>query len=629
MIKASVIIPVYNNPDGLKRLLASLVGQDFPEDQYEVIVADNRSTDSSQDIAQVYTRNYPRLVKNVSEDKIQSSYAARNRGIQIAQGEILAFTDSDCVPCESWLTEGCKALWKDNASMIAGKIEFTFKKSQPNFWEYFDAAGKLNQKSYVESAGFGATANLFVRKDIFKRYGMFLSELESGGDYEFGRRLTQAGEKLNYCERVIVFHPARSTFKSKLKKSRRVAKGQRQLAEMGLLKHGILTWRSLIPSFQRPSIEGIPLIFPEGLVLIFVSNLFRYYNFINRFHILSWVKGIMYLYFLDRLPVRFIIALIVGIKANFKGYESFLTNDKIDYDYEGDISGISLIFSTSKGICILDTEHNVARMIMKGHSYGITKVEDTWLVQRTLNRRSKVPKRRRVSSILSLKIKNYSVGKIRSVIIGFPSEIHQIDCAKNTLFIPFTGYPKVLLYQVKNLKNNTFPRTFFSSKSYNFSDLRPKHLNSIFWKDETLYVIAHNLSAHTGKQSQVIVHDVKTRSTKIKNLNARDAHNVHADSTGKLMYCNSTEGKLIRNDKVIFETNKVLRGLSLTQEKIFVGGSNICFEEDKRLFSEATIYVLNHSGAPVGRIDFPDLGNIYEIRQFSGTDYALSGSSQL
>jgi len=225
------------------------------------------------------------LVKTVSEDNIQSSYAARNEGIQIAEGEILAFTDSDCVPSESWLIEGCKEIEKNNASMVAGKIEFTFKDSEPNIWEYFDAAGKLNQKSYVENAGFGATANLFVWKNLFNKYGMFLSELESGGDYEFGRRLTQSGELIRYAKKALVFHPARSTFKSKLKKSKRIAKGQGQLTELGFLNHDVLTWRSLIPPFVGPSIEGPTLIFPKSLAIIILRIFFKYYNFFIRFHL--------------------------------------------------------------------------------------------------------------------------------------------------------------------------------------------------------------------------------------------------------------------------------------------------------------------------------------------------------
>ena len=77
----------------MNKVLASLVEQDFPKEQYEIIVADNRSTDKSLDVAQEYTKNYPYLVKYVIEDKIQSSYAARNKGINTAKGSILAFTD--------------------------------------------------------------------------------------------------------------------------------------------------------------------------------------------------------------------------------------------------------------------------------------------------------------------------------------------------------------------------------------------------------------------------------------------------------------------------------------------------------------------------------------------------------
>ena len=282
LIKVSVVIPVYNNPDGLKKVLASLVEQDFPKDQYEIIVADNRSTDESLDVAQEYAENYPYLVKYVIEDKIQSSYAARNKGIQIAKGNVLAFTDSDCDPVENWLAEGCKSLKYNNASMVAGKIEFTFKDSEPNIWEYFDAAGKLNQKSYVENAGFGATANLFIRKTMFDIYGLFLSKLKSGGDYEFGRRLTQSGELLLYEESVLVYHAARSTFKDKLAKSKRIAEGQRRLSSMGLLDHGQLNWRQLFPTKHYSSIPEIKIEIRNKILLVLINNFFRYYNYYMR-----------------------------------------------------------------------------------------------------------------------------------------------------------------------------------------------------------------------------------------------------------------------------------------------------------------------------------------------------------
>lgn len=283
LIKASVIIPVYNNAEGLEKVLSSLVEQDFPKDEYEIIVADNGSTDNTLDVAIKYIKNYPQLVQYVIEDKIQSSYAARNKGIDQAKGDLLAFTDSDCIPEVNWLYQGYNSLIHKGVSMVAGRIEFTFTNSKPNIWEYFDAAGKLNQKSYVENAGFGATANLFVRKKMFDKYGLFLSELISGGDYEFGRRLTKSREILQYCRGALVYHPARSTFRDKLLKSKRIAIGQSILAEMDLLEHSQLSWRQLIPTKNYASLSNNNIGLLKKILLVLINNLYSCLNFFWRY----------------------------------------------------------------------------------------------------------------------------------------------------------------------------------------------------------------------------------------------------------------------------------------------------------------------------------------------------------
>ncbi len=282
MIKVSVVIPVYNDPNGLHDTLESLVTQNFPKDQYEIIVADNGSVDRTSDVIKEYLKNYPYLINCVVEDKIQSSYAARNKGINIAEGSILALIDADCIPIKDWLRNGFNTIRKSKASMVAGKITFSYLKSRPNIWEYFDSAEKLNQKFYVENVGFGATANLFVQRTMFDKYGLFIPELRSGGDYEFGRRLTQAGEVLQYDETTLVFHPARSTFRVKLAKSKRVAEGQKMLARMGLLNHGQLNLKQLILTKSYPSIAGVNVSIDRKILLVLVNNFFRYYNFIKR-----------------------------------------------------------------------------------------------------------------------------------------------------------------------------------------------------------------------------------------------------------------------------------------------------------------------------------------------------------
>jgi len=277
---------VFNNPIGLEKTLKSLITQSFSKDQYEIIVADNGSSDNTLKVVKKYVENYPQLLRYVTEDSIQSSYAARNKAIRIAKGKVLAFTDSDCIPVKIWLHNGYNSLIQNKASMIAGKIVFTFKNSKPNIWEHFDAAGKLNQKSYVSNAGFGATANLFVRKSMFDKYGLFLSELKSGGDFEFGKRLTQSGEKLLYSETALIYHPARSTFKSKLAKSNRVAQGQKMLSKMSLLnRDGQLNWRQLLLTIKYPFLPDIKMKNSEKILMVLINNYFRYNNYFRRIHL--------------------------------------------------------------------------------------------------------------------------------------------------------------------------------------------------------------------------------------------------------------------------------------------------------------------------------------------------------
>lgn len=278
----SVIIPVFNDPQGLSKVLEAVIGQTYPRTRYEVIVVDNNSTDATPRVIDEYSTRYPELVYPQTEDRTQGSYAARNRGVKAARGTIIVFTDADCVPVNTWLEAGIQQLQQYQAAFGAGQIRFTFQAEEPTVWEYLDAANKLDQKTYVEKAGFGATANLFVRHEMFGQYGFFREDLRSGGDYEFGRRLTEGGEKLIYIEEALVYHPARASYREKINKSKRVTEGQAQLAELGLLKHGTLTWHRLIPVTRCPELQGISLGPFKRIGVILAANLLRYQNLIRR-----------------------------------------------------------------------------------------------------------------------------------------------------------------------------------------------------------------------------------------------------------------------------------------------------------------------------------------------------------
>jgi glycosyltransferase involved in cell wall biosynthesis len=229
----SVIVPVYNNPPGITSCVSAILRQTYPADLYEIIVADNGSTDGTRAAAERFRSERPR-VRVVVEDRIRSSYAARNRGLRDARGRILAFTDADCSPAPGWIEGSVRALEERAAMAGAGRIIVTYRSDRPNACEYWDSASHFDQQWYVERR-FGATANLFVRAEAFERCGPFRAELVSGGDRELCQRLHAAGEQLTYVADAVVTHPARATLRSAYRKSMRLARAHGPLHRLGAI----------------------------------------------------------------------------------------------------------------------------------------------------------------------------------------------------------------------------------------------------------------------------------------------------------------------------------------------------------------------------------------------------------
>jgi len=247
----SVIVPVFNNADGIVLLLRALESQSYDNENYEVIIVDNGSQDGTFEVASLFSDNSETTIKVVKELTV-GAYAARNKGVSEASGEILAFTDSDCIPTPTWIEKGAAVLANSTAAGAAGGVEFTFLGAKANPYEYVDSANKLAQETYVTKMGFAATANFFVRKTAVDELGGFDSSLRSGGDYEFGQRLTASGRELIFAGDAVVEHPARSTFREIIKKNLRVAGGQYALRKQGKLKHGSFSWKNFFPPLTMP-----------------------------------------------------------------------------------------------------------------------------------------------------------------------------------------------------------------------------------------------------------------------------------------------------------------------------------------------------------------------------------------
>jgi glycosyltransferase involved in cell wall biosynthesis len=219
----SVVIPVYNDPDRLTTCLAALQAQTYPKSLYEVIVVDNGS---DAPIDAIVSR-FP-FAAAAAREATPGSYAARNKGLSLAKGEVIAFTDSDCIPAPDWIERGVVKLSSvANCGLVGGRIDLVFRDPRcPRAVELYDAVMiGLPQRTFVEEKQYGATANVFTFRRVIDHVGPFDATLKSNGDNEWGKRVHRAGYTQVYGDDVRVSHPARDSLRGLLKKVIRVTGG--------------------------------------------------------------------------------------------------------------------------------------------------------------------------------------------------------------------------------------------------------------------------------------------------------------------------------------------------------------------------------------------------------------------
>ncbi|MEG4840575.1 glycosyltransferase [Microcoleus sp. B9-D4] len=153
-------------------------------------------------------------IRHLTENQIQSSYAARNKGIRASTGEIIAFTDADCRPESDWLENLVKPFVDLEVGISAGEILALPGKTILE--QHADRQNTLSQKHTLAHpfCAYGQTANLAVRRLVLQQIGLFRPHLTSGGDADLcWRILRETSYKMYFAENAIVRHRHRYTIK--------------------------------------------------------------------------------------------------------------------------------------------------------------------------------------------------------------------------------------------------------------------------------------------------------------------------------------------------------------------------------------------------------------------------------
>lgn len=211
----SVIIPTYNRKDLLKKCLVSLFAQTFHKDGYEVIVVDDGSTDGTADFLSLLNPLDPSHFHFLTQNH-KGPAAARNLGIKQAQGEIIAFTDDDCVPPANWLEklyDGFKR--HPEVAIVSGCQEAQDNILKENLiaqYERFQTREIYGGKDKEIVGGFetpgGVTNNMAVRKEVFDKVGLFDENfpVPAGEDADLKKRIADAGFKFLYIPLKVEHH---------------------------------------------------------------------------------------------------------------------------------------------------------------------------------------------------------------------------------------------------------------------------------------------------------------------------------------------------------------------------------------------------------------------------------------
>lgn len=213
----SVICPIYNEEKYIRQFLDSLLQQDYPKDDLEILLVDGMSKDRTREIVTEYTSRYPflRLVEN--PDRIAP--CAMNRGIEEAKGDILMRLDAHASYQPDYFTvlvNGLRRLHADNVGTVC-KTDVLNK--TPKTLAIREVLGNkfgvgnstfrtgIDHEQEVETVPFGC----WPRK-VFEKYGKYDVRLVRNQDIELNKRIIRGGGKIYILPDTYCIYLARETW---------------------------------------------------------------------------------------------------------------------------------------------------------------------------------------------------------------------------------------------------------------------------------------------------------------------------------------------------------------------------------------------------------------------------------
>lgn len=238
-MRCSIIVPTYNRAASLRAALAALAR--LEHEDYEIIVADDGSTDET---GQVVRDEFPQ-VRYLRLEQNRGEWAARNRAIGEATGELFVFTDDDCIVAPDWLRRHTAHHAAPRVGAAGGPLEPSSRSFIDKFYvahsgEVYRVADRIDKLNGWQEL---ITGNLSVSRRVLEQVGLFDERFVLGADVDLVRRISRAGYAFVRDPALSVEHRKSYDFVSLLRNRFRKASGS-----IGTdVKEGTVCLRRFVP----------------------------------------------------------------------------------------------------------------------------------------------------------------------------------------------------------------------------------------------------------------------------------------------------------------------------------------------------------------------------------------------
>jgi glycosyltransferase involved in cell wall biosynthesis len=207
----SAIVCTYNRAEKLANCLDAL-GKASPPTRggWELLIVDNNSTDNTKAVVEGFARSTALAVRYVFEGE-QGLAMARNRGLAEARGDVVAFTDDDCIVDANWLREIETHFSQPGAEVVGGRVELYNPEDRPISIRASRVPARFTEPGDTFRLIMGC--NMIFRRSVHERIGAFDRSLGQGAkmpivpdDYDFIYRAFRAGCDIRYNPAILVHH---------------------------------------------------------------------------------------------------------------------------------------------------------------------------------------------------------------------------------------------------------------------------------------------------------------------------------------------------------------------------------------------------------------------------------------